>query len=148
MQILNNNQKTKGGVIILISDGENNKGPNLNDPALIARIKKEEVRIVTMAIGPNTDPMLEDFATITNGKTYYIPDGKPWALLKRNFLIIYQIKQLEWWLGHLKLIKCMNNSFSTLGNSLSDLDDAFDGVSTYQPNVPLTDEELLVKNDI
>lgn len=63
-------------MIILITDGARNEGPKLDDKDLLNRIRSEEVRIVTMAIGTSADQKLENFATITDGKTYFVPDGR------------------------------------------------------------------------
>ena len=94
----------KGGVIILLTDGEQNTGTDIDDNALINKIKSDEVRIVTMAFGKDSDAKLENLAFVSHGQTYFIPDGE----------------------------------------GLEDLDSAFEGALTYQPSVPITDEDIVV----
>ena len=57
-----------------MTDGQKNRGPDLS--TLQDRVIKDQVRIVTMAVGTDSDQALEDFARWSNGQTYFIHDGK------------------------------------------------------------------------
>ena len=59
----------------MMTDGQNNRGPQ-DLSTLKPRVIEDQVRIVTMAVGTDSDPTLEDFARWSNGQTYFIHDGK------------------------------------------------------------------------
>lgn len=92
-----------GGVMILFTDGEHEcnsvDDSDLNDPEVIDRIIESGIRIIAIAIGyeiihlyvlyndilllpcvsisrPKADSNIENLADISNGKTYFIPDGE------------------------------------------------------------------------
>ena len=49
---------------------------NIDDIGIQNMIIENKVRVVTIAFSDTADPNLENLATISNGKTYFIPDGK------------------------------------------------------------------------
>eukprot|EP00095_Tigriopus_kingsejongensis_P007258 maker-scaffold286_size222086-snap-gene-1.22 protein:Tk07258 transcript:maker-scaffold286_size222086-snap-gene-1.22-mRNA-1 annotation:"hypothetical protein DAPPUDRAFT_255495" len=73
---------SRGGVMIYVTDGEYNcnnqgghDGSDLNDPAIKKLIEDNNIKVITIAFGKDADPNLENLATWSNGKTYFIPDG-------------------------------------------------------------------------
>ncbi|KAG0411876.1 hypothetical protein HPB47_010986, partial [Ixodes persulcatus] len=61
-----------GGTIILISDGEENKGPYIAEqlPKLLAK----GVIVHTFALGPSAEAKLQDVTLQTGGTAYFFPD--------------------------------------------------------------------------
>ena len=80
------NGATKGGVIILLTDGQNNRGPPLS--SLQSTIINSQVRIVTMAVGTESDPNLENFARWSNGMTYFIHDGRQKSIPQPTVVVL------------------------------------------------------------
>lgn len=61
-----------GGTVILISDGEENKGPWIAEelPKLLAK----GVIVHTFALGPSAEAKLHDVTLQTGGTAYFFPD--------------------------------------------------------------------------
>ena len=72
---------TNGGVIILITDGEQLCSVPEEDPSCLTiedklpELLSRQVRVVTVALGLDADPGLEDLAVKTGGKSYFIDDS-------------------------------------------------------------------------
>ena len=69
-----------GGTMIFITDGEQSctTGTDqsyITDPELINDIIKSKVKIITVAFGSKADKNLESLADISNGKSFFVPDG-------------------------------------------------------------------------
>ena len=69
--------KRNGGNILLITDGVQNC--KTNDPTFCISVSSmtdvfvdRNIRVVTIAMGPNADPEIEDLAERTGGKSYYV----------------------------------------------------------------------------
>jgi calcium-activated chloride channel regulator 3/4 len=82
MQVLGTDVN-KGGVILLISDGEENEAPYVSQvmPQLIA----SQARVVSMAFGQNAAKLIEDLAEQTDGKSYFINDDVTMSGLNSAF---------------------------------------------------------------
>ncbi|XP_043233012.1 calcium-activated chloride channel regulator 1-like [Amphibalanus amphitrite] len=100
-----------GGIIILMTDGDENLGcDNPNAPGdwdmtdLYGPVEEAQVIVVTMAFGTSADTRLEKFAEISGGRTYFIDDTK----------------------------------------AALDLDQAFQGCLTYQPDITVETEKDIV----
>ena len=70
---------SKGGVVIFMTDGG---GTGLDTQE--ERIKREQVRIVTMAVGSASSDSLENLARWSNGQTHFIPDGNVYHHMNTN----------------------------------------------------------------
>ena len=70
--------KKKGGNILLITDGQQKcKYPGVPDLCISVSQMTEvfmerSIRVVTIAMGPDADPEIEDLAQKTGGKSYYV----------------------------------------------------------------------------
>merc|ERR550519_2509714 len=69
-----------GGVIILITDGEQNcrdpSSPNcLTIGDVIDDLVAHQVRVITMALGASADEEIENLAVRTGGISYYVNDA-------------------------------------------------------------------------
>ena len=89
-QTLNN---SSGGVIILITDGKQKchtpSSPSCLDISdVIDDLVEHKVRVVTVALGLDADPALEDLAMRTGGKSYYIDDSSGHT---HRFVIVIQM---------------------------------------------------------
>ena len=68
----------KGGNVLLITDGQQKcKYPNIPEVCVSVSEMTEvfmerNIRVVTIAIGPDADPEIEDLAQKTGGKSYYV----------------------------------------------------------------------------
>ncbi|XP_046656009.1 calcium-activated chloride channel regulator 4A-like [Daphnia pulicaria] len=62
-----------GGVILLLTDGEETDRPFIND--VISDVIKSGARVVSIAFGRKAEDKIEDLATKTNGKSYFIDDN-------------------------------------------------------------------------
>ena len=73
-------QAGEGGVMIFFTDGkqecDSEDDSTITDPDVIQAVIDSKIRIITIAIGPEADPNIENLAAISDGKTYFIPDGK------------------------------------------------------------------------
>ncbi len=103
-------RREHGGVMIFLTDGvyecpDSDVNQNLDDPALLDEITASGVRMISMAFGLATLHItmknlslknkysllrdrvtddLENLAVLTNGKTYFIPDGKETSSLSTH----------------------------------------------------------------
>ena len=72
--LLNN---STGNVIILLTDGAQNcpipSAPPISD--MIPRLVQNKIRVITIAIGDDADPEIEDLAEKTGGKSYFVEDN-------------------------------------------------------------------------
>ncbi|XP_043213965.1 calcium-activated chloride channel regulator 1-like [Amphibalanus amphitrite] len=111
LKTLNAALEGPGGIIVLMTDGEENtncKNPDtgktwdLTD--LFEPVEEADVRVITMAFGTRADENLEKFAEISDGLTYFIDDTK----------------------------------------AALDLDQAFQGCLTYQPDITVETEKDIV----
>ena len=68
----------KGGNVLLITDGQQKcKYPNIPELCISVSEMTEvfmerNIRVVTIAMGPDADPEIEDLAQKTGGKSYYV----------------------------------------------------------------------------
>nr|XP_054924526.1 calcium-activated chloride channel regulator 1-like isoform X2 [Dermacentor andersoni] len=62
----------EGGIIVLMSDGTENRAPYLND--VMPQLTAAKVEISTLALGSKADDKLEKLATATRGKAFFFQD--------------------------------------------------------------------------
>uniref|UniRef100_T1II73 VWFA domain-containing protein n=1 Tax=Strigamia maritima TaxID=126957 RepID=T1II73_STRMM len=72
LEVLSDKDATDGGVIILISDGEENVLPHIAD--VIPKILRSRVRINTIAFGNHASRHLEKLVRLTGGHGYFFSD--------------------------------------------------------------------------
>ncbi|KAH7974122.1 hypothetical protein HPB49_010210 [Dermacentor silvarum] len=73
IEVLNTSSETpEGAIIVVFTDGEENKQPYIHDvwPQLLA----SKVEVVTMAMGDKAEEKLEKLAAETKGQSYFFPD--------------------------------------------------------------------------
>jgi len=84
LEVLYGTEQTNGGVIIFLTDGDeecndkSNKDDidgNINNPELLQDIVDRNIRVVTIAFGKDASQDLENLARISGGKTFFVPDG-------------------------------------------------------------------------
>ncbi|XP_032788079.2 LOW QUALITY PROTEIN: calcium-activated chloride channel regulator 4 [Daphnia magna] len=63
----------KGGVIVLVTDGSENMRPYIE--AMYPQLIDAQVQVVSVAFGRNAENKMENLATKTNGKSYFINDN-------------------------------------------------------------------------
>ncbi|KAK4015728.1 hypothetical protein OUZ56_030702 [Daphnia magna] len=63
----------KGGVIVLVTDGSENMRPYIED--MYTQLIDAQVQVVSVAFGRNAENKMENLATKTNGKSYFINDN-------------------------------------------------------------------------
>ena len=72
-KLLNNKN---GGNILLISDGKQQCGGLASDCTTVSQmidvLVDRNIRVVTIAMGPDADPEIEEMAEKTGGKSYYV----------------------------------------------------------------------------
>ena len=69
-----------GNTIVLITDGKQEcLRPSSKDCIKIVDVKEDliarKIRVITIALGDEADPEIEDLAVETGGKSYYVEDG-------------------------------------------------------------------------
>ncbi len=127
-------RSTEGGVMIFITDGEYACNPDpdddydLNNEEFLAIVEESGVRIITIAFSDNADESLENLALVTNGKTYFIPDGNSHFLYPR----------------HQSANVLPNNS---KGQGVEDINDALEGSLTYQPAEPTENLDIVILSE-
>ena len=67
--------KTPGNVIILITDGKQNCQNCPTIAYATSELVKQKIRVITIALGDEADPEIEDLAEKTGGKSYYVEDN-------------------------------------------------------------------------
>ncbi|KAL3195115.1 hypothetical protein MRX96_045761, partial [Rhipicephalus microplus] len=84
LQVLNTtDEKPEGGIVVLMSDSEENMTPKLND--VLPELMAAKVGVSTMAMGTSADHQIETLATMTDGKAFFFPG------LQANTAILLQI---------------------------------------------------------
>ncbi|XP_077557684.1 calcium-activated chloride channel regulator 3A-1-like [Haemaphysalis longicornis] len=69
LELLNTTtEKPEGAMIILVTDGTENRHPNIS--TLKLKVKESKVTVNTFALGVSADERLEDLAMATNGRAY------------------------------------------------------------------------------
>uniref|UniRef100_A0A0N8E3Y3 Calcium-activated chloride channel regulator 4, 30 kDa form n=1 Tax=Daphnia magna TaxID=35525 RepID=A0A0N8E3Y3_9CRUS len=63
----------KGGVIVLVTDGSENRMPYIED--MYPQLIDAQVQVVSVAFGRDAENKMENLATKTNGKSYFINDN-------------------------------------------------------------------------
>ncbi|KZS12185.1 Calcium-activated chloride channel regulator 2 [Daphnia magna] len=63
----------KGGVIVLVTDGSENRMPYIAD--MYPQLIDAQVQVVSVAFGRDAENKMENLATKTNGKSYFINDN-------------------------------------------------------------------------
>ncbi|XP_047476221.1 calcium-activated chloride channel regulator 4A-like [Penaeus chinensis] len=74
----------KNPVIVLVTDGEENKSPYISD--VKDKVIDSGARVVTIAFGDKADPNLESLAEATGGKTFTVVDTDDGGMLDDAFL--------------------------------------------------------------
>ncbi|XP_077546581.1 calcium-activated chloride channel regulator 4-like [Haemaphysalis longicornis] len=69
----------EGGIITLVSDGEENARPAVAE--VLHDVLRAKVIVNTVALGGEADPKLETLAAVTKGKAYFFQDGQGSMLL-------------------------------------------------------------------
>ena len=66
-----------GGNILLITDGQQNcQGQYcISIAEATEEMVEKNIRVVTIALGPDADPEIEDLAEKTGGKSFYVEDN-------------------------------------------------------------------------
>jgi uncharacterized protein YegL len=64
-----------GGVLLLMTDGEQFCGNGPDIPDVIDSVVEQGVRVIAIAFGSQADIRIIELAERTNGKAYFIPDG-------------------------------------------------------------------------
>ncbi|XP_057365308.1 calcium-activated chloride channel regulator 1-like isoform X2 [Daphnia carinata] len=64
-----------GGVIILLTDGEETDRPFIYE--VLSEVVRSGARVVSIAFGRTAEDKIEDLADKTNGKSYFIDDNDP-----------------------------------------------------------------------
>lgn len=72
-----------GGVLLVLSDGEENRMPYLRD--VIPSVMSQQVTINSLAVGPNADTGLRQLALDTAGDSYYVSDHRGDKLITAEF---------------------------------------------------------------
>ncbi|KAH8031908.1 hypothetical protein HPB51_022106 [Rhipicephalus microplus] len=73
LQVLNTRDETpEGGIIVLMSDGEENEEPKLND--VLPEVTAAKVEVSSMALGASADRQIEKLASRTGGKAFSFQD--------------------------------------------------------------------------
>ncbi|KAH7964524.1 hypothetical protein HPB51_027240 [Rhipicephalus microplus] len=84
LQVLNTtDEKPEGGIVVLMSDSEENMTPKLND--VLPELMAAKVGVSTIAMGTSADHEIETLATMTDGKAFFFPGLQP------NTAILLQI---------------------------------------------------------
>ncbi|XP_075752133.1 calcium-activated chloride channel regulator 3A-1-like isoform X1 [Rhipicephalus microplus] len=84
LQVLNTtDEKPEGGIVVLMSDSEENMTPKLND--VLPELMAAKVGVSTIAMGTSADHEIETLATMTDGKAFFFPG------LQANTAILLQI---------------------------------------------------------
>lgn len=84
LQVLNTtDEKPEGGIVVLMSDSEENMTPKLND--VLPELMAAKVGVSTMVMGTSADHQIEKLATMTDGKAFFFPGLQP------NTAILLQI---------------------------------------------------------
>ena len=73
----------KGGVILLVSDGEENVQPFVSQ--VMSKLIASEARVVSMAFGQKAAELIESLAEQTDGKSYFINDDVTMSGLNSAF---------------------------------------------------------------
>ncbi|KAK3867102.1 hypothetical protein Pcinc_027416 [Petrolisthes cinctipes] len=73
----------KNPVILLITDGEENENPRIDD--ILENVIQSGVRVITVAFGAEADPKLEMVAHNTGGKTFTVNDLDEGHMLEDAF---------------------------------------------------------------
>ncbi|XP_037785351.1 calcium-activated chloride channel regulator 4A-like [Penaeus monodon] len=74
----------KNPVIVLVTDGKENKAPYISD--VKDKVINSGARVVTIAFGEEADPNLESLAEATGGKTFTVIDADDGGMLDDAFL--------------------------------------------------------------
>ncbi|XP_063590518.1 calcium-activated chloride channel regulator 4A-like [Penaeus indicus] len=74
----------KNPVIVLVTDGKENKSPYISD--VKDKVIDSGARVVTIAFGDQADPNLESLAEATGGKTFTVVDADDGGMLDDAFL--------------------------------------------------------------
>ena len=64
-----------GNVIILLTDGKQEGSCEAGILDVANKLAEFKTRVITIAIGDEADPEIEDLAEITGGKSYYVADN-------------------------------------------------------------------------
>nr|XP_037271366.1 calcium-activated chloride channel regulator 1-like [Rhipicephalus microplus] len=73
LEVLNTRDETpEGGIIVLMSDGEENEEPKLND--VLPEVTAAKVEVSSMALGASADRQIEKLASRTGGKAFSFQD--------------------------------------------------------------------------
>ncbi|XP_077547790.1 calcium-activated chloride channel regulator 3A-1-like [Haemaphysalis longicornis] len=71
-QLTSSNETAEGGLVVLMSDGEENKDPRIK--TMLPKVAEAKVVVSTVALGSTADKKLEELALLAGGKAFSFQD--------------------------------------------------------------------------